>query len=115
MNRAVMKIMPLHFYLLPGLETQTQTLEGSVLAEHSLRLHQPLCLLSACSTVCQACAGIPPISPRLRCPAQQSRSYCYLCFPEEEHQVQETPSCLSAFLVLISLLPASLVQQPSGA
>lgn len=40
--------MLLHFYLLLGLETQTQTLEGSVLAEHSLWLHQPLCLLSAC-------------------------------------------------------------------
>ena len=48
MNRAVMKIMLLHFYLLWDLEAQTQALEGSVLAEYSLWLHQPLCLLSAC-------------------------------------------------------------------
>ena len=73
------------------------------------------CLLCACSAVCQACAGIPPLSPHLRCTAQQSRSYCYLCFTEEEHQVQETPACISAFLALISLLPAYLVQQRSGA
>lgn len=38
MNRTVMKIMPLHFYLLLGLETQTQALRGAVLAEYNLWL-----------------------------------------------------------------------------
>ena len=40
--------MLLHFYLLLGLETQTQTLEGSVLAEQSMVTPAPVfaeCLL----------------------------------------------------------------------
>lgn len=73
------------------------------------------CLLSACSTVRQACAGVPSVSSHLMCTtAQQSRSYCSLCFTEEEHWVQETPSCISGLLVLNSFLPAHLVQLPAG-
>lgn len=74
-------------------------------------------LLSACSTVCLCglCWYPTNITPTLRCPNSTQQVLLSPLF-REKHQAQETPPSASLLsLVLISLLPSFLVQQPSGA
>ena len=69
------------------------------------------CLLSCVPGLCWHPTNITP----LEVPSPTQQVLLLPLFHREEHQVQETPACISAFLALISLLPAYLVQQPSGA